>query len=329
MSVKLRKTRRSKGKTTKLRASAQLQRAFLHQWAGLWATDPKTASDRKAAALLHNAISFTRGGSFIAPVAIAAIDVLGMRKLLETIPLEQIAERIAEPFYALDGPAYQFGKVPLTARQMERLGYRRMGGVLHTEISDTILLARRPDWEMGDTHIANAEAVVSLSEYVAKVTKINSLYGIPLRSAISFGKCLVGVGGRLALLGAPTREASDWERCQEWVGGMLTPSAVEALRCGARAAKTINGDDFAPHYPNWLVKYAVPVKASAAASLPSPSIALNWISGTIPTTLMWKAKMPKLPENAGADIKRKVENTAAFAERFKNVEPYTTIEWDG
>lgn len=316
-----------KGPPKKRDTDVPLQHAFLREWAGTWATNPKTRQDRKAVALLRDATSFTNAGSFIAPVAIAAIDVLGMKALLETTPLEEIAERVAEPFYGLDGPAYRLGQAVLSDRQIERLGFRRMAGIFHTEISDTILLARRPDWELGDPDIANAHAVVSLAEYVAKVTKINSLYGIPLRSAIAFGKCLVSVGGQLALLGAPTREASEWERCQEWVGGMLTPSAVETLRSGAKAAKGINGDDFVPSYPNWLVPYSILVKPSATALLPNPSIALNWISGTMPGTLFWKAQMPKLPENARPDIKLKVENTVAFAERVKSIEPHTTIEW--
>jgi hypothetical protein len=309
-------------------ASAHLRRAFLREWAGTWATNPKTPQDRKAASLLHAATSFTQAGSVIAPVAVAAIDILGMKALLETMSLEQIATRFAEPFYGLDGPAYRASNVSVSVREMERLGFRRMAGIEHVEISDTILLARRPDWELcGDVALANANAVVELAGYVATVTKVNSLHGIPLRSALAFGECLLSVGGQLALLGAPTREASEWERCQEWAGGMLTQSAIEALRCGAKAAKKINGDDFVPRYPNWLVPYPVPVKPAATATLPTPSIALNWITGKMPGPWMYDAQLPKMPEDARPDVKRKVENTVAFAEYVASVDCHSRIEW--
>jgi hypothetical protein len=237
-------------------------------------TDPQSEKDRTASELVKGAIKFTKADSLISPVAVAAIDMLGMKALLQGKSLEEIAESFAEPFYDLDAPIYRLNQVPLTGEQLEGMGYRCTAGIYSAVISDTILLVRRPDWEEGNVAVAEAEGVFWLAQYVCKILKINSLRGIRLRCAISFGECLVSIGGRPALLGVPTAEASVWERQQEWIGGMLTPSAVAALRRGAEAAKEINGDDFEVRYPNCLVEYAIPLKPGCALA-PEPQIALN------------------------------------------------------
>ena len=102
------------GKVRKKNATVRLKRALLREWTGTWATHPKTDSERKAAALARSATSFTDGGSLMSRVAVAAIDVLGMKRLLETFPLREIAKRVAEPFYGLDGPLYRVADAPQT-----------------------------------------------------------------------------------------------------------------------------------------------------------------------------------------------------------------------
>jgi len=252
---------------------------LIEEWTGAWALDPKTDRERRAAELARSSMKFTKSGSFISPVAIASIDILGITNLLSRISLVEIAETFVEPFYNLSGPAYTFGRVGLSDRDMERLGFQRWAAIYSVSISDTILM-RRPDWELGDRAIAEAEAVVALAHKVCEIIKINSAQGVPLRAAIAFGECLISVGETRALLGAPTGEASAWERRQEWIGGMLTPSAVAALRNGAEEAKEINGPDFRPRYPNVLLSYPIPLKSNGPA-LPGPQVALNWVTGMI------------------------------------------------
>ena len=295
---------------------------ILNEWVGSWVTKPKSEEDRAASDLVREAIKFTKADSLISPVAVAAIDILGMKALLETKSLVEIAERFAEPFYDLNGPAYRLNQGPLTSKQLERQGFRRQAGIYPAMISDTILLVRRPDWEGGNAAMAEAEAVVWLAQYVCKVIKINSLYGIRLRAAISFGECLVSVGGRPAFLGAPTGEASNWERQQEWMGGMLTPSAVAALKRGRTAAKQKNGDDFEPCYPNFLVQYPIPLKPNCAM-LGEPQIALNWITGLIPGAIIFSANLPTNEgDDTREDVKRKVTNTLAFAQHCEKNSNY-------
>jgi hypothetical protein len=289
---------------------------------------PKSNSDRAASDLARSSIKLTKADSLISPVAVAAIDILGMKALLEAKPLKEIAERFAEPFYDLDAPLYRLDESPFNGEQLERMGYRRMAGIYSAVISDTILLVRRPDWEGGNAAIAEADTVVWLAQYVCKVIKVNSLYGVRLRSAISFGECLVSIGGRPALLGIPTGEASEWERQQEWIGGMLTPSAVAALGRGREAAKQINGYDFEPCYQNCLVQYPIPLKRDCPV-LPEPQIALNWITGMMPGATVLRANVPaKERDEAREDVKRKVANTIEFAEYCRNVGVDTVIVWN-
>lgn len=306
-----------------------IQARLLEEWVGTWVTNPKDEKDRVASQLAKASIKFTKKGSFISPVAVAAVDILGIKNLLTRMSLEEIAERFAEPFYDLTGPAYQLGTTPLSGEEMERLGFRRMASIFSATIADSIFLVRRPDWEIGNKAIAEAEAVVALAGYLCKVIKINSNYGISLRAAVAFGECLISVGESRALLGLATGEASAWERGQEWIGGMLTPSATAALRRGALTAKEINGPDFNPAYPDTLVRYPIPLKP-ACAVLPEPQIALNWVTGTIAGAILFNAIVPPTPnDNLPEDVRRKHQNTIAFAAHCKDVPYSTPIDWDG
>jgi hypothetical protein len=169
------------------------QDEIIDEWAGAWVINPKSEKDRIASLLAKESIKFTKAGSFISPVAVAAIDILGIKDLLGRMPLEEVAERFAEPFYDLTGGLYEFGSGPLSSEELEEMGARRMASVYAVTISDTILVMRRPDWELGNKKLAEAHAVVALADYVCKMIKVNSLYGIPLRAAIAFGACLVRV----------------------------------------------------------------------------------------------------------------------------------------
>jgi hypothetical protein len=243
--------------------------------------------------------------------------------------LLEIAEEFATPFLDFGGPAYKLGQSPFAGDQLAKMGYRAQAGIYSAAISDTVLLMRRPDWESGNAKIANAEAVIWLAQFVCKMMKINSVYGIPLRGAISFGECIISIKGRPSLLGSPTGEASWWEKQQEWIGGMLAPSAVEALRNGAEAARKINGPDFSPEYPDFLVRYPIPLKADVILS--GPHIALNWITSLIPGTMLFMASPPSTPDSNASDaVKRKVQNTLAFAEHCRSGETGTgsRIVWD-
>jgi hypothetical protein len=320
------KPTKKKAMAPKAASERSPQDALVEEWVGPWALKPDGERDRRAADLVRASIKFTKSGSFISPVAVAAIDILGIKSLLCRMSLAEVAEKFVEPFYDLTGPLYEAGL--LSDVNLEKHGFRRTAGIYAVSISDTILLMRRPDWELGDCAIAEAQAVVELSRYVCRVIKINSMLRVPLRAAIAFGECLISVGDTRSLLGMPTGEASAWERQQEWIGGMLTPSAVVALRDGAEEAKKINGGDFKPAYPNALISYPIPLKPNCP-ELPKPEIALNWITSMTPGLAGFaRAVIPDEPgDELPEDIRRKHRNTRAFAQRCESAPIDTHIEF--
>jgi hypothetical protein len=330
-SAQTRRTPRQRGLGEEMTPQPQktLQDRLIEEWVGAWALEPSNEPDRRAAEIARACMKFTKSASFISPVAVASIDILGIKSVLSKMSMVEVAERFAEPFYDLTSPAYNFGKIDLPHEELEQLGFRRMAAIYSVSISDTILLVRRPDWELGNRAIAEAQAVVAMAEHVCKIMRINSFLGVPLRGAIAFGECLISVGENRALLGLATGEASAWERGQEWIGGMLTPSAVGALRDGAEAAKAINGPDFEPKYPNTLTSYAIPLK-SGCPTLPQPQIALNWITGMLSggAMLFGDGIIPDQSSEAlPDDVRRKRENTVAFIDHCKCQPLYSSIKF--
>jgi hypothetical protein len=298
---------------------------ILEEWVGAWALAPQDDRDRRAAELARASIRLTKSGSFTSPVAVASIDILGIKSVLSKMSLVEVAERFAEPFYDLRSPAYGSGNVTLSPEEWEQHGFREAARVYSVSISDTILLMRRPDWELGDRAIAEATAVIDLAKYVCKMIKINSAQGVPLRAAIAFGECLISIGQQHALLGIATGEASAWERQQEWIGGMLTPSAVAALLEGGKEAREKHGSDL-PRYPNTLTPYPIPLKAGCPA-LPEPQIALNWVTGET-LGIAWLIA-PKVPDEPGddlpEDVRHKHLNTRAFAKHCEQ-QPFPFVK---
>ena len=150
-----------------------------------------------------------------------------------------------------------------------------------------------------------------------------------LRGAISFGECIVSVKGRPALLGEPTREASDWEKKQEWMGAVLAPSAVSTLKRGAAESKRINGSDWNGQYPDYLVRYDVPLKGNLGV-VRQPMVALNWASGFIPGGMMWRPKIPTVPETGSVPdvVRLKIESTVEFTRFCESASPVTFADWE-
>jgi hypothetical protein len=297
----------------------------LEEWVGAWALAPKDDRDRRAAELSRASIKLTKSGSFTSPVAVASIDILGIKSVLSKMSLVDVAEQFVEPFYDLRNAAYGSGNVTFSPEEWEQHGFREAAGVYSVSISDTILLMRRPDWELGDRAIAEATAVIELARYVCKMIKINSARAVPLRAAIAFGECLISIGEQHALLGLATGEASAWERQQEWIGGMLTPSAVATLLEGGKVAREKHGPNL-PRYPNTLTTYPIPLKVGCPV-LPEPQIALNWVTGETWGVAAFIA--PNIPDEPGddlpEDVRRKHLNTRAFVKHCEH-QPFPFVK---
>jgi hypothetical protein len=322
--AKLPPGRRSKragsAKTRSKRLTSEERRSFLRAWLGPWASKPRGEAAKLGLKLARSSVTVTDTGDLISPAAIAVIDVLGMSSMLSELPLLQIAREIANPFFDLDGEAYQFGRMQISPNQLRRLGFREGVRIGSAVISDTIVLARRPDWELGNAAIASANSIIELAKYVCKVTAVNALQKVWLRSAISFGECLISTAGRPIFLGKPIQEASLWERQQEWSGGMLTPSAVETLRVADREIRKLSEPGFVPHMPDWLIRYDIPLKRQARTHCPEPLIALNWNSmRAIQGHVFLKLTIPV--DHNRNDVRRKFRNTKRFYNLVRKLEP--------
>jgi hypothetical protein len=300
----------------------QIKTQILSELLGPWAVKPKTPSDKKAAKLARSAMRVSKNGSCIIPAAIGVVDVLGMSKLLDKLSLDEIMARVAEPFFDLEGPAYSYGHASgLTAEDLEKRGFRKTGGFFSTMISDTIVLARPPQWDFPEAveDFANAEAVIDMARYICKITRVNALHKIYIRSAIAFGDCLISVVGNPVFLGQPVREAFKWEGAQDWIGSMLAPSAVAVLRRAAETARAINGPDFKPNPPDFLVNYDVPLKRKSKLPRSRLHVAINPFSSLALGALDW-LKLPVLPKPSRlpADVAKKLRITAEFYHYCRN-----------
>ena len=306
------------GTPTYPKSPSDLKRTFLRMWLGSWADRPKGDSQQHGLKLAKEEVIVTPSRAIISPAAIAVIDVLGMSALLKGESLETIAEKVAGPLFDLDGEAYKFGNVGLTEGQLRSLGFRRQGGKVAGMFADTIVLAQRPIWECGNSAIAAAAAVVELARYVCKITAVNALQQIWLRSAIAYGDCLLSASQTPIFLGSPIREAFYWEKRQDWSGGMLTPSALATFETAIEVARKSNTPDSKPDYPEWLVTYKVPLKRDKRVASPNPLIALNWRSFHAIGAHAWlRQDMPKLG-GLPTEVVLKFRNTIRFCKIFRN-----------
>lgn len=294
---------------------AKRNRVLRDEWIGAWAVHPRSPKDRAGASIARAAVKVTKSGNLVSPVAVAVIDVLGMTELLNTMSLEELVERVAQPFFDLDGPAYKVGRPDeTTAAQLLKLGYRAGAATFALAVADTIILARRPQWEEGDADYAAEMAILELAQSVGRTISINSRYGIWLRSALAYGDCIISAAGCGIMLGLPVREAAHWERRQEWAGGMLAPSAVDALRRAFLKGRAIHGPDWVWRCSNFLVEYPVPLKPNPKFPPPWPLLAINWTSA-FATQFSVGYEVPKLPARASSpEAQGKIQNTIAFCE---------------
>lgn len=297
---------------------AKAARSMKELFIGPWAKKPRDEQERRGAKIARAAVKVTASGSLVSPVAVAVVDILGMTDLLNRMPLDEIAKKIAEPFF--DGPRRRAGlhDPGVTRHQLMKLGFREGAATFAAMIGDMMILCRRPEWEEGDTVFAAAAAVSWLAQSTCKAISFNSRLGIWLRAAIAYGECIISAAGHDVMLGLPVREAIHWERRQEWIGGMLTSSATETLRAAVTKAKLANGPGFVATGSNFLVNYEVPLKACPEHPPPRPLIALNWTS-IFGTEFLLGHSEPPMPEPPPPPpVRRKIENTIAFCRAFKD-----------
>ncbi len=301
---------------------ARFRRSLKDFWIGPWSKNPRNENEREGAKIARSAVRVTASESLISPVAVAVVDILGMTELLRTMPLEQIARTVAEPFFDPEGPARRgsdLRNLGITERHLFRMGFRRGAMTFSAMLGDAMVLWRRPQWEEGNSEFAAAHVVSELAKSTCVAISVNSRLGIWLRAAIAYGECIVSAAGQGVMLGLPVREAFHWERRQEWIGGMLAPSATDALRAADARARSIHGPDFVARGANFLVHYDVPLKPDPEHPEPRPMIALNWTS-VFGTQFLFGFSAPIMPDPppSSPSVRAKIENTITFCREFEH-----------
>jgi hypothetical protein len=228
-------------------------------------------------------------------MAIALLDILGFKALIEEMTPEQLYEATLGHF----------------AEMLERaadLHYR--GEIKSAAFSDSLFL-----WSfaqpMPDGQPDAFACVEDMCITVYWLMHAAMRRCIPLRGAIAYGHCLVA-DGPLGFIGKPIVEAYQLERAQAWAGVSLHPSA--AVHLGT--IEEMYGAEMRP-----FVRYDVPMSQGGTKSL----VAIKWpqaIDVPHPREAM-RPPRPGLDSEERASVERKIANTTAFYERFvSQFKPY-------
>ena len=265
----------------------------------------------KPTKLRHKPRYVLEEGPVLAPAAVGFVDVLGMRELLRTRTLLNVANGIMATFVSRSIGAVKIllNDPASLAEVREQIDMRPANILTHLFVSDTLVIVCLVDpWERSLKKAA-ADAVWLLAMQVASLMALNASEGVWLRGAIAYGNCIVRPTDPVLLLGEPLIEASMWEKRQEWIGGMLTPSATVALSASKRHLRALEGTVREP-----LVRYEIPMKLGEPL-LPTASIAINWCTPSYPfrNPAEFVAQLKEMSP-ARQDIKAKINNAIAFCE---------------
>lgn len=244
--------------------------------------------------------------------AVAMIDILGLKRLLQRRSLNEIADTVMSSFASSMSPALGETSIgresasDLTERFIRDIGFETLPGPISILVSDSILsFFPLVEGDQEDTPIIKAAA------FLRNAIAICSESDIWLRGAISYGKCLLSehMSGLIAL-GPPIAEAYEWERNQNWIGGILAPSAA---RCVKRLLK-----ELPRHNPiraacsenrDLLVTYDVPLKNPFPSGC--PLIAINLARVTNLTGGVFRLP-PTQTRRTHSEIATKHANTRQF-----------------
>jgi hypothetical protein len=216
----------------------------------------------------------TESGYLLYPMASVLIDVLGMKKLMTSHSLEDLAKIAMRPFGDQTSLAVTTNQISEDDVNVKDLGFYEVLGPIVAMVSDSILALFPTDQYTENDHHAAVETVVDASRFLARAIAFNSQEKIWLRGAVSYGEILLGEADGLILLGEPIVEAYSWERNQLWIGGMLAPSAARIVQ----AASLEVGKPISMCICPWLAEYEIPLKSGKEESR-FPRIAVNWICG--------------------------------------------------
>lgn len=236
-------------------------------------------------------------------VAFAALDILGMKALMNRMPLADVGVRVLSNFLESSvHPDGNFESEGVIQEFLQNGNYILEGDSTKAIfVADTIFLVTLVDTVDDPSDMASVRVIDRLADLVGSIIYANCLQGIFLRGAISFGEMIVSMGSTNFLLGYPMLEAMEWERHQEWFGAMATPSAINELirPRSVEAQRNLRN----------LVQYNVPVKDGIV--VPSPCLAVDWPQNIDPTFSL-HVRAWDVPDQDSPEF-RKIDNAIRFA----------------
>jgi hypothetical protein len=181
----------------------------------------------------------------------AMLDVLGFRRRMDTVPLEDLRDTVVGALVSSALTAEL-----LVNHDRSRAGYPSEGLLRWAFFSDTVVL-----WLPSEERRAKS-ALASIT-YTCQVMLAKAMWlNVPLRGAIAYGRCIVSPDP-VYYLGKPILEAHDIEQRQQWAGVVLCESA-SALVDDLDSVRAVRWD--------------VPLKAGTygPGTVPKSMLAVDW-----------------------------------------------------
>lgn len=220
--------------------------------------------------------------------AVAFLDILGFKHLVETSPLRDLAKRYEEAL----GQAISVLSYPATVdRATPRLFPDHPSGRAWCErywFSDSLILVSHTD-EDGD--------VLKLLIFCWRLVQVLLVAGFPLRGCIVIGPVHSKESANM-VLGQGLIDAWQQEQQQDWIGVMIAPKLAQSDAMGRilNRHRLLNGV-----FPEW----SVPMKAGPELK----TRVVNWRAQILAEDGI-RASMPEAPDSAA---QRKIEHAMRFS----------------
>lgn len=246
---------------------------------------------------------------------VAVCDILGFKRLLYSIPLEEIVE---DDFSYLRKALYSSlhrKKTPEHTPTLEE--FHAQDRVGFAWFSDTVLLYSLEDNEERHCDVIETAAWLIIHTIVEATVRF--------RIGISYGEVFIDTENQI-YLGKAIAEAHELQKRQQWSGGALTKQAA------AKIPQYIKDSDFP--YPWQLARYSVPLKQTKRNGVTVvdkddkpiddllvigrvPMLAIDWTRFLhTEFNMPWSKKRPEpLPNEAPPDVIMKWRQTVEFHDK--------------
>jgi len=217
---------------------------------------------------------------------VAILDVLGFRRMVETLPLDQLAWRYEQSLHGVR----EFLREG--HNEAEDLEFRREVRCDRYIFSDTVVLISTDE---------NEGAALDVLLCAWRLSQWFISVGLPLRGGVSFGELYTSPVGQV-FLGKALTSAHQLEQQQQWIGTAIDPSVVNQF------PNLFQGkpDDL---LSGLLPAYDVPMKDGTTVLLHT----VNWRAQFVALKGV-KSLLPEASDKSSAD---KIAHTLAYAKEMR------------